>query len=114
MASPASTAAYPIHSSTWDDEAESYLRTVIAEGAGEGRGGVPSTYPTPTFESTWVRFSVSVRRLDERYNWPQIPTTLLECGFDGSQLGDHNVNRIASYLEDHVQKQDRLLGLGKA
>jgi len=65
MASPASTAAYLIHSSTWDDEAENYLRTVITEGAGEGRGGVPSVYPTPIFESTWVRFSVSVRIFDE-------------------------------------------------
>lgn len=65
MASPASTAAYLIHSSTWDDEAENYLRTVIAEGDGEGGGGVPSVYPTPIFESTWVRFSVPVSIFNE-------------------------------------------------
>lgn len=54
MASPASTAAYLIHASTWDEEAERYVRKVIVEGQGNGVGGVPSVFPTTIFEMTWV------------------------------------------------------------
>lgn len=54
MASPASTAAYLMHSTTWDDEAERYLRDVIDKAQGKGSGGVPSVFPTPIFETTWV------------------------------------------------------------
>lgn len=60
MASPASTAAYLIHSSTWDDSAEQYIRTVIDKGAGKGTGGVPSAFPIPIFESTWVSKAKSI------------------------------------------------------
>ena len=55
MGSPASTAAYLMECSTWDDEAELYLRKVIHEGAGKGEGGSPSVFPMPIFEVTWVR-----------------------------------------------------------
>lgn len=55
MASPASTAAYLMHCSTWDNEAESYIRKVILEGGGKGSGGLPSMFPSPIFEITWVR-----------------------------------------------------------
>lgn len=55
MASPASTAAYLMNVSSWDDEAESYLRKVILEGSGKGGGAVPSVFPTPVFEISWVR-----------------------------------------------------------
>lgn len=54
MASPASTAAYLIQLDTWDEEAENYLRGVIHEGPGKGSGAVPSVYPTPLFEVSWV------------------------------------------------------------
>ena len=59
MASPASTAAYLMHCSAWDDEAESYIRKVIQQGAGKGNGGVPSVFPTPIFEVTWVTMHTS-------------------------------------------------------
>ena len=52
MASPASTAAYLMHCSTWDDDAEAYLRSVIA--SKDEAGGVPSAYPSTIFEMTWV------------------------------------------------------------
>lgn len=55
MGSPASTAAYLIHASVWDDEAERYIRKVIDKGSGQSRGGVPSVFPMPVFESTWVK-----------------------------------------------------------
>ena len=54
MGSPASTAADLMHPSTWDDSAECYLRKVIDKGSGKGMGGVPSAFPIPVFESTWV------------------------------------------------------------
>ena len=54
MGSPASTAAYIMHASTWDDEAETYLRKVINMGQGKGSGGVPSVFPIPMFEIAWV------------------------------------------------------------
>jgi len=53
MASPASTAAYLIHSSTWDDEAESYLSHIISV-FDEKSGGVPSRYPSTVSEVTGV------------------------------------------------------------
>jgi len=52
MASSASTAAYLMQCSTWDNEAESYIRRVICEGMGKGNGGLPSVFPTPIFEVT--------------------------------------------------------------
>ena len=55
MASPASTAAYLMNSSTWDEKAEAYLRYVILAGTGKSSGGIPSAFPTTLFEITWVR-----------------------------------------------------------
>lgn len=54
MASPSSTAAYLMNASDWDVECEEYLRQVVARGAGAGSGGVPSAWPSGTFETTWV------------------------------------------------------------
>lgn len=54
MGSPASTAAYLIYSSSWDDEAERYLRNVISAGPGKGNGSVPSAFPSSLFEISWV------------------------------------------------------------
>lgn len=50
MGSPSSTAAYLISVSDWDNEAEAYLRFVVDA----GHGAVPSAFPTPVFETTWV------------------------------------------------------------
>lgn len=58
MASPASTAAYLMRSSIWDDEAELYLRKTLREGSGNGTGAVPSVFPMPIFEVSWVRCSM--------------------------------------------------------
>jgi hypothetical protein len=54
MASPSSTAAYLMHCSTWDDEAEAYIQNVINFGTGRGSGGVPSAFPATVFELAWV------------------------------------------------------------
>ncbi|KAL9009629.1 MAG: hypothetical protein Q9173_005365 [Seirophora scorigena] len=54
MASPASTAAYIINATSWDEEAEMYLRKAVKDGPGKGNGAVPSAFPTPIFEISWV------------------------------------------------------------
>ncbi|KAF9894881.1 hypothetical protein FE257_004502 [Aspergillus nanangensis] len=54
MGSPSSTAAYLIHSSTWDDDAEAYLHRAIHSSSACRDGGVPSTYPTTVFERAWI------------------------------------------------------------
>ena len=54
MASPSSTAAYLMNRTSWDDEAESYLRRVFATSEGGPNGGFPSAYPSTYFEITWV------------------------------------------------------------
>lgn len=54
MGSPSSTAAYLMHVSRWDNDAESYLENAIDRAAGQGSGGVPSAYPSFFFEYTWV------------------------------------------------------------
>lgn len=55
MASPSSTAAYLMNTSTWDQEAEDYIRHVVYKGPGKGTGAVPSAYPSTNFEFSWVR-----------------------------------------------------------
>ena len=54
MASPSSTAAYLIFGSGWDDEAEAYLRQVVARYHEKGLCGVPSAFPITIFELSWV------------------------------------------------------------
>ena len=54
MASPSSTAAYLMNSSSWDDDCEAYLKNVVANGAGCATGGIPSAFPSTIFELTWV------------------------------------------------------------
>ncbi|KAF2437708.1 Ent-kaurene synthase [Karstenula rhodostoma CBS 690.94] len=49
--SPSATAAYLIHSTTWDQNAESYLSKVVSSTGGTGH--VPSAYPTCVFELSW-------------------------------------------------------------
>lgn len=63
MASPSATASYLIRSITWDDEAEAYLRLVISNGDGKGSGGVPSAYPSTSFELTWVYESFQLSQI---------------------------------------------------
>ncbi|KAL6720895.1 hypothetical protein ACLMJK_002820 [Lecanora helva] len=57
--SPAATAAYLINTSTWDERAESYLKTVFSDYGSSG--GVPSAYPTSLFEILWALSSLLPR-----------------------------------------------------
>ena len=62
MASPSSTAAYLIYASTWDDEAENYLRRAMLHGAGKGQGSFPSLFPSTTFELSGVPYHCGIVR----------------------------------------------------
>ena len=54
MGSPASTAAYLINCSAWDEDAEDYLRNAVSNSTSGGEGSLPSVYPSNIFELTWV------------------------------------------------------------
>ncbi|KAL8820701.1 MAG: hypothetical protein Q9223_001124 [Gallowayella weberi] len=53
MASPSSTAAYLIYATVWDNDSEDYLRHVLSASEGDGKGGVPSAFPSTHFEIIW-------------------------------------------------------------
>ncbi|KAF9888181.1 hypothetical protein FE257_009176 [Aspergillus nanangensis] len=52
--SPSSTAAYLMYTPGWNEDAERYLRDLVAERQKEGFGGVPGMYPTTGFEVLWI------------------------------------------------------------
>jgi hypothetical protein len=54
LGSPSSTAAYLMHVSEWDDEAEQFLKDAFDFGQGKGDGGIASAYPIEVFEMSWV------------------------------------------------------------
>ncbi|KAK4174302.1 hypothetical protein QBC36DRAFT_43293 [Triangularia setosa] len=95
MASPASTAAYLMNCSTWDDEAEAYLDHVVLYGAGHGSGGVPSAFPSTYFEYTWVT------------------ATLLENGFTQDDLGVSNLGRIGQTLTEAFEAGSGFIGFAE-
>ncbi|CAK48654.1 Ent-kaurene synthase [Aspergillus niger ATCC 13496] len=90
LGSPASTAAYLIYSSTWDDAAEKYLRRIV--GHYGSCGGVPSGFPTPIFETSWVI------------------STLLDNGFQITDFAREDIQTITTYLSQLLTKQQGTLG----
>jgi len=54
MASPASTAAYLMNASEWDDECEAYLAAVLSRDEPHDEGSVPCAWPTTFFELSWA------------------------------------------------------------
>lgn len=94
MASPASTAAYLMHCSNWDDEAENYLNHILSVSGGNGRsaGGVPNKYPTTIFEVTGVL------------------TTLLENGYSPDDLGAAALENAARFLYDCLHLESGVTG----
>ncbi|KAL6715608.1 hypothetical protein ACLMJK_006569 [Lecanora helva] len=92
LASPSSTAAYLMETSTWDDESEAYLRWAIRSGAGNGSGGVAVIVPTTTFDLCWVICN------------------LFEGGFTSEVLGVEHLKTISDELERVLQDQGGLIG----
>ncbi|CAG8953632.1 hypothetical protein HYFRA_00010091 [Hymenoscyphus fraxineus] len=81
MASPSATASYLMRSSTWDDEAEAYLRLVMSNGHGKNTGGVPSAYPSTNFELIWVASTLLEANLlphDQTTDYNQALLNILE------------------------------------
>ncbi|SMR42083.1 unnamed protein product [Zymoseptoria tritici ST99CH_3D1] len=79
--SPSSTAAYLMHATVWDSEAEDWLRHVLRAGEGHGDGGVPGTFPTHHFEFNWI------------------VATLLQGGFVLSDFDRTSLDQIASIVQ---------------
>ena len=92
MASPASTAAYLMNCSVWDDEAEAYLSHIVSVGDGRSFGGVPAKFPTTVFELTGV---ISI---------------LLENGFTPKDLGTRTLETAAEFLQDCLQLESGVTG----
>jgi len=54
MGSPASTAAYLMNASKWDEAAEGYLKEAVENGRRIADGMVTTVFPMSTFEFAWV------------------------------------------------------------
>ncbi|KAI3393844.1 hypothetical protein diail_3571 [Diaporthe ilicicola] len=92
MASPSSTAAYLMNVSSWDDEAEDYLKHVITRGPGCGQGSVPSAYPSSNFEFSWIL------------------STLFHAGFRKEDIECPELQEIAEILEDSFLRGEGTIG----
>ncbi|PYH91566.1 ent-kaurene synthase [Aspergillus ellipticus CBS 707.79] len=90
LGSPASTAAYLIHSAQWDDSAEQYLRNVIKSYG--SCGGVPSGFPSPVFEASWTI------------------STLLASEYSMDDFTGNAIEEIRNYLDQLLEEQKGLLG----
>ncbi|KAL4744449.1 hypothetical protein BDW72DRAFT_209005 [Aspergillus terricola var. indicus] len=80
-ASPASTAAYLIHSGVWSRDGEAYLRHVVST---RGDGSVGGIFPLAIFESCWAL------------------TALLDNGFAPEDIGAEEVDRIIQVIRESL------------
>ncbi|KAI9688292.1 MAG: geranylgeranyl pyrophosphate synthetase [Bogoriella megaspora] len=92
MASPSSTAAYLMNASEWDDDCETYLRNVVANGAGNGSGGIPSAFPSTIFELTWGL------------------STLSEADFDLQSIAPSPTRNAVQFLNKVFVEENGLVG----
>ncbi|KAL4999865.1 hypothetical protein BDV10DRAFT_200525 [Aspergillus recurvatus] len=92
LGSPAASAAYLMHSSSWDDRAETYLRRVVAS-TNYDTGGIPSAFPTSIFELSWA-LSTLFMAVDS-------PTPAETAALLGP---------VKSYLQETLASQDGVTG----
>ncbi|KAF7191955.1 Ent-kaur-16-ene synthase, partial [Pseudocercospora fuligena] len=90
--SPASTAAYLMRASAWNDEAEAYLRHVMEHGQGHGGGAVPGTFPTHLFELNWII------------------ATLLQAGYTLTDFTDDALDTIATSVRSAFTEGRGVIG----
>ncbi|KAF2734802.1 hypothetical protein EJ04DRAFT_534654 [Polyplosphaeria fusca] len=77
-----------MNATSWDNEAEAYLRMVYSQQASIGKkGGFPSAFPSTLFEISWV--------LD----------TLLEAGFDRDDFLLEDIRKLTVLLETNLKSQ---------
>ncbi|KAF2651583.1 hypothetical protein K491DRAFT_606568 [Lophiostoma macrostomum CBS 122681] len=82
-----------MNSSTWDLEAEAYLRSVCEVQSANGHiGGFPSAFPSTIFEISWV--------LD----------TLFEAGFDKEDFLLADMRKLTVFLESNLKAQKGIVG----
>ena len=86
MSSPASTAAYLMNTSVWDEESEQYLRSTLSAGAAS------YVWPTIIFEISWV------------------VKTFLTGGLTPDCLGLSQLKVVADFVENTLRKQDGIVG----
>ncbi|GLB23060.1 hypothetical protein AtubIFM61612_003644 [Aspergillus tubingensis] len=92
MGSPSATAAYLIYSENWDADAEAYIRRALNCPHAGQNGGVPSTYPTTAFESSWI------------------VVTLLKNKVPLSKETEPLVRNIGLKVNDMLKAQDEVVG----
>ncbi|KAI2779002.1 Ent-kaurene synthase [Daldinia loculata] len=92
MSSPSSTAAYLIHATTWDEEAESYLRSALERSSNIGSSSVPCAWPTSIFEVSW-----SV-------------TTLAQAGIP---IGKDDSLTLRTFLEEALKSRNGCVGFSQ-
>lgn len=90
LGSPASTAAYLLHSPEWDFRAQTYLENVVRSYGSSG--GVPSGFPTPVFEISWA------------------VSTLLASDFQVEDFSHDDLQAVTDYLRKLFLDQDGVLG----
>ncbi|KAJ5941997.1 Phyllocladan-16-alpha-ol synthase [Penicillium verrucosum] len=92
MASPSSTSAVLMNASEWDDECEEYLHHVIQSASGNRSGGVPSAFPSTTFEITWTL------------------STLIKNGFDLDPKLLPSIQKAQTYLHNALVMEKGTVG----
>ncbi|KAF9061663.1 terpenoid cyclases/protein prenyltransferase alpha-alpha toroid, partial [Rhodocollybia butyracea] len=92
FASPASTAAYLMSISEWDEEAESYLRHVIQQFKCYGYGAVSCSWPTTVMEFGWSVCNI------------------MESGFDLKQLDQVSLAKIGNVLHSYLTAENGIIG----
>ena len=107
MASPSSTAAYLIHTSEWDDEAEAYMRRAFVKSE-----GFASAAPTTIFECSWVASTILLCQ-QHMLIMCQVLSTLLEAGFTLDDLGPEKMSKLADQFERNMNDGHGIVGFGK-
>ncbi|KAE9384770.1 hypothetical protein BT96DRAFT_1026800 [Gymnopus androsaceus JB14] len=92
FASPASTAAYLMSISVWDEEAENYLRRVIRQFESYGYGAVSCAWPTTVMEFAWSVCNI------------------MESGFELKQLDQNLLARIGDVLHSYLTCENGIIG----
>lgn len=97
LGSPSSTAAYLMNVSTWDDEAEAYLRAVVGRPTELSAGLVPCAWPTSIFELAWVRTFAVVTSDISTYNFSRCLLFLMK-----------QVSPQRNWAGQHCQQSEKL------